>query len=77
MMPQKLGKSGIVYRRGQQVVLRNTATDKKVVVKVIMHDSMGGWLAENGEGNWEWYREENEHWPNEESYWTLVKEAGT
>jgi translation elongation factor P/translation initiation factor 5A len=77
MIPKKLGKSGIVYRRGQQVVLRNTKTDKKVAVKVIMYDSMQGWLAENGEGEWIWYREENENWPNEKNYWVYVKEAGT
>ena len=77
MIPKKLGNSGIVYRRGQQVVLRNTKTDKKVAVKVIMHDSMQGWLAENGEGEWIWYREENDNWPNEESYWRYVKKAGT
>lgn len=77
MIPKKLGNSGIVYRRGQQVVLRNTKTDKKVAVKVIMHDSMQGWLAENGEGEWIWYREENDKWPNEENYWVYVKEAGT
>ena len=77
MIPKKLGNSGIVYRRGQQVVLKNTKTDKKVVVKVIMHDSMGGWLAESMDGEWEWYREENEYWPNEENYWVRIKEAGS
>ena len=77
MIPKKLGNSGIVYRRGQQVVLRNTKTDKKVAVKVIMHDSVQGWLAENGEGDWIWYREENDSWPNEKDYWVYVKKAGT
>ena len=77
MIPKKLGNSGIVYRRGQQVVLRNTKTDKKVAVKVIMHDSVQGWLAENNEGDWIWYREENDSWPNEENYWAYVKKAGT
>ena len=42
-----------------------------------MHDSVQGWLAENGEGDWIWYREENEKWPNEENYWAYVKKAGT
>ena len=77
MIPKKLGNSGIVFKRGQQLVLRNTKTDKKVVVKVIMHDSMAGWLAETPDGEWEWYRVENENWPNEENYWAYVKKAGT
>ena len=77
MIPQKLGKEGIVYKRGRQVVLKNSVTGKKVAVKIIMHDSMQGWLAENGEGEWIWYREENKNWPNEESYWSYVKEVGT
>ena len=74
---KNLGKSGIVYRRGQQIVLQNERTGEHVAVKVIMHDSMQGWLAENGEGDYQWYRMNNEYWPNETDYWKYIKKAGT
>ena len=54
---KKFGTSGIVFRRGQQIVLENEKTTEHVVVKVVQHDSIQGWLAENGEGDWQWYRE--------------------
>ena len=72
-----LGKSGMVYRRGLQIVLENEKTGEHVAVKVVMHDSMQGWLAENGEGDWQWYRINNEHWPNETDYWRYIKKVGT
>ena len=73
----KLGTNGIVYRRGQQIVLENVKTGEHVAVKVIMHDSMQGWLAENGEGDYLWYRQNNEYWPNEVDYWKYIKKVGT
>jgi len=72
-----LGKSGMVYRRGLQIVLENEKTGEHVAVKVVMHDSMQGWLAENGDGEWQWYRINNEHWPNETDYWRYIKKVGT
>ena len=75
---KNLGKSGIVYRRGQQIVLENDKTTEHVAVKVIMHDSMQGWLAENGDGDYQWYREhKQEKDPTEIEYWKFIKKAGT
>ena len=72
-----LGTNGMVYRRGHQIVLENERTGEHVAVKVVMHDSMQGWLAENGEGDYQWYRHNNEHWPNETDYWIYIKKVGT
>ena len=72
-----LGKAGMVYRRGHQIVLENERTGEHVAVKVVMHDDRQGWLAENGEGDWQWYRINNEYWPNEKDYWKYVKKVGT
>ena len=72
-----LGKSGMIYRRGQQVLLENERTGEHVAVKVVMHDERQGWLAENGEGEWQWYRHNNEYWPKETDYWKYVKKVGT
>ena len=75
---KKLGTSGIVFRRGQQIVLENEKTTEHVVVKVVQHDSIQGWLAENGEGDWQWYRElKQEHDAKETEYWKYIKKAGT
>ena len=72
-----LGTNGMAYRRGQQIVLQNERTGEHVAVKVVMHDTRQGWLAENGEGDWQWYRINNEYWPNETDYWKYVKKVGT
>ena len=72
-----LGTNGMVYRRGQQIVLQNERTSEHVAVKVVMHDTRNGWLAENGEGDWQWYRINNEYWPKETDYWKYVKKVGT
>ena len=72
-----LGTNGMVYRRGHQIVLQNERTGEHVAVKVVMHDTRQGWLAENGEGDWQWYRINNEWWPKETDYWKYVKKAGT
>ena len=45
----------MVYNRGRQIVLENERTGEHVAVKVVQYDSMQGWLAENGEGDWQWY----------------------
>ena len=75
---KNLGKSGIVYRRGQQIVLENDKTTEHVAVKVIMHDSLQGWLAENGDGDYQWYREhKQEKDPTETEYWKYIKKVGT
>ena len=73
-----LGKSGMIYRRGQQIVLENEKTGEHVAVKVVQYDSMQGWLAENGEGDWQWYHEkESQHWPEGTECWKYVKKVGT
>jgi len=72
-----LGINGMVYRRGQQIVLQNERTGEHVAVKVVMHDTRNGWLAENGEGDWQWYRINNEYWPDQTDYWKYVKKVGT
>ena len=78
MQIQVSGVSGMVYRRGPQIVLMNTETDKKIAVKVIQYDSKQGWLAENGEGDWSWYRElRQDSDPTDLQYWTYVKKVGT
>ena len=75
---KKFGTSGMVFRRGQQIVLENEKTTEHVAVKVIMHDSMQGWLAENGDGDYLWYREhKQEKDPTETDYWKYIKKAGT
>jgi translation elongation factor P/translation initiation factor 5A len=78
MQIQVSGVSGMVYRRGHQIVLMNTETDKKIAVKVVQYDSKQGWLAENGEGDWSWYRElRQDSDPTDLQYWTYVKKVGT
>ena len=75
---KKFGTSGMVFRRGQQIVLGNERTTEHVAVKVIMHDSMQGWLAENGDGDYLWYREhKQEKYPKETEYWKYIKKVGT
>ena len=72
------GKQGMVYRRGHQIVLENERTGEHVAVKVVQYDSMQGWLAENGEGDWQWYHEkENQKWPEGTECWKYIKKVGT
>ena len=72
------GTSGMVYNRGRQIVLQNERTSEHVAVKVMQYDSMQGWLAENGEGDWQWYREHKQKSdPEETDYWKYIKKAGT
>ena len=50
--PKKnLGERGIVYRRGMYIVLENEGTGEHRAVKVILHDSRQGWLAESKDGD--------------------------
>lgn len=71
-----LGKEGMIYRKGQQIVLENEQSGEHIAVKVIMHDSRQGWLAENADGDWLWYRMNNEYWPDHE-HWKYIKKVGT
>jgi len=50
------------YRNGQFVVLKNNSTDEEVTIKIVMYDTIQGWLGEKlgGEGftettDWVWY----------------------
>ena len=75
---KNLGKSGMIYRRGQQIVLENEKTSEHVAVKVVMHDSMQGWLAEKLNGDYHWYREHKQDSDSAETeYWKFIKKAGT
>ncbi len=75
---KKLGTSGMIYRRGQQIVLENERTQEHIAVKVVMYDSIQGWMAENGEGDWQWYKEnKQEKDPIETEYWKYIKKVGT
>ena len=74
---KNLGEKGIVYRRGQHIVLENETTGEHRAVKVVMHDSRQGWLAESSDEDWQWYRMKNEYWPKEEEYWKYIKKVGT
>ena len=75
---KRFGTRGMVYRRGQQIVLENEKTTEHVAVKVVMHDSMSGWLAENGDGDYQWYREHKQDSdPKETDYWKFIKKVGT
>ena len=75
---KNLGTRGMRFRRGQQIVLENERTTEHVAVKVVMHDSMQGWLAENSDGDYQWYREhKQEHDAKETEYWKYIKKVGT
>ena len=72
------GKEGFMYRRGHQIVLENELTGEHVAVKVVQYDSVQGWLAENGDGDWQWYRQQKqEKDPTETEYWKYIKKVGT
>ena len=64
------------YKKGQQVVLYNKATEEHRAVKIIQYDTMQGWLAESADGDWQWYHMDNDFLPNEE-HWSYVKKVGT
>ena len=75
---KRFGTSGMVYRRGQQIVLENERTTEHVAVKVVMYDSLQGWMAESADGDWQWYREiKQDKDPEETDYWKYIKKVGT
>ena len=75
---KNLGKAGMIYRRGQQIVLESEKTGEHIAVKVVMHDSMQGWLAEKLNGDYNWYREHKQDSDSEDTeYWKFIKKAGT
>jgi hypothetical protein len=75
---KKLETSGMIFRRGQQIVLENERTKEHVAVKVIMYDSLQGWMAENGDGARQWYREVKQNaGPEDWDYWKYIKKVGT
>ena len=44
------------YRNGQFIVLKNNSTDEDVTIKIVMYDSIQGWLGEELESkDWNWY----------------------
>ena len=44
----------------------------------MQYDSMQGWLAENNEGDWQWYREvKQDADPKGTEYWEYLKKVGT
>ena len=72
------GTSGMRFRRGQQIVLENERSTEHVAVKVVLYDSLQGWLAENADGDYQWYREhKQEHDAKETDYWKYIKKVGT
>jgi len=74
----KQGMVGMIFRRGHHIILQNERTTEHVVVKIVQYDSMQGWLAENGDGDYQWYREhKQEKDPKETEYWKYIKKVGT
>ena len=72
------GTSGMRFRRGQQIVLENEKSTEHVAVKGVLYDSLQGWLAENADGDYQWYREhKQEHDAKETDYWKYIKKVGT
>jgi len=66
----------MAYHRGNIIILQNEETGEKLTVTVIMHDTMQGFLAENKEGDYIWYREKSnaEHgWPG--PYYACIKKV--
>ena len=72
---KNLGKSGMVYRRGKEIVLQDVESKDKIPVTIVMHDSKQGFLAEDKEtGDWIWYREpENKDNGWDGPYYKVVK----
>ena len=72
------GTSGMRFRRGQQIVLENEKSTEHVAVKVVLYDSLQGWLAENADGDYQWYREHKQELDAKETdYWKYIKKVGT
>jgi hypothetical protein len=44
------------YRNGQYIVLKNNSTEEDVTIKIVLYDSIQGWLGEDRENkDWNWY----------------------
>ena len=43
-------------KRGQMIRLQAIKNGKVLKAKVVMHDSMNGYLAELPDGEWKWFR---------------------
>ena len=44
------------YRNGQYIVLKNNRTEEELTIKIVMYDSIQGWLGEDRENkDWNWY----------------------
>tara|TARA_Y100001951_G_scaffold37823_1_gene29798 strand:+ start:189 stop:437 length:249 start_codon:yes stop_codon:yes gene_type:complete len=43
-------------KRGQMIRLKAIKNGKVLKAKVVMHDSMNGYLAELPDGEWKWFR---------------------
>jgi hypothetical protein len=52
------------YRNGQYIVLKNNSTEEDVTIKIVLYDSIQGWLGEGlgsvsegteNEKPWDWY----------------------
>ena len=43
-------------KRNEIVRLKSTSNGKVVTAKVVMHDSMNGYLAILPDGEWKWFR---------------------
>ena len=53
------------YRNGQFIVLKNNKTEEEVSIKIVIYDSIQGWLGETlgsvsegtaNEKPWNWYK---------------------
>ena len=45
------------YRNGQFIVLKNNKTAEEVTIKIVMYDTIQGWLGEDREHkDWNWYK---------------------
>ena len=44
------------YRNGQFIVLKNNKTEEELTIKIVMYDTIQGWLGEDRESkDWNWY----------------------
>lgn len=45
------------YRNGQFIVLKNNKTEEEFTIKIVMYDTIQGWLGEDREHkDWNWYK---------------------
>ena len=44
------------YRNGQFIVLKNNKTEEELTIKIVMYDTIQGWLGEDPDSkDWNWY----------------------